>query len=222
MSRRANVFRHGANHRWGASDPMAVAWESDGDPAFSGGAVVATTVAGLGTPYDGKLGLLRSATAITNARLFVVYDAAISKWISEWKHGPSISENGFSATSTAWVNAPGDSQRAMLGGLGWYSVGLRLQADWSLFMVNSGANDTEARLAVLEFDDTDGTTSVLWTGAADSVNGTTGEYRNSTSWDDITGSAPSKESGFLVFQGKVGAGTGTWRGGASRYRWVSA
>lgn len=201
-----------------------IEWESDGDPGIgTGGATVATTVAGLGTPYSGKIGLLRPATTITSQRIALIYDDAISKWISDWNPGPSISENGFSSTSTAWVNAPADSQRLMIGShLGLYDAGLRLQADWSMFMVNSGANDTEARLAVIEFDDEDATTSVIWTGAASAVTGTSGEYRNSPSWDDIDGSAPGAGSAFLVFQVQVSAGVGTWRGGASRYRWVSA
>lgn len=203
-----------------------IEWDDDGTSGVGVfGAVVATTVAGLGTPYDGKIGLVRVDDDSPYGYLPVIYDAQAAKWVSQRIPGPTIA--GFSnvtTTATSWTRpTEAAANRAQIGAaVNFYNAGLVLEASLALAMFNSGSNATEARLSVVEFNDGDTTAAALWnTVSTLSHTGTTNTFKY-FGWTAFTVAAPAKNLAQLVIEIQVAAGTGTFSNATSEFRWVSA
>lgn len=137
---------------------------------IAGGAPVkvATTIAGLGTPFDGMTGLLRLGSTPYNF-VPLVYDGTLGKWVSDevWAFEHSA---GYPFTSFYFENGTTSYVETTCFQFikHWkqkYDAGLRLQVAYAGTLFTSSGG-TEARMGVnlSDFDDGDSSFASLATG----------------------------------------------------------
>lgn len=116
--------------------------------AASSGATVATTVAGLGTGADGKLGLLRTGSSPYDFTA-LVYDATYGKWVSaettQWVSSVAVAQAAADTGITILQNTAGVENFMYAGYIPhkpYTDAGLTLQARLAFRLVNDAGTLT--------------------------------------------------------------------------------
>jgi hypothetical protein len=187
----------------------------------TGNFLTETTTTQLGGNIHGRTGTVRGGA---NPYEFVqmVYDAVYGKWVSNPQSWIILGSGGVSDTQTAYdvlgttgVDAP------MIPYQAFYDADLRPQWRLIVFMDNSGANSTFAKLGYQTVDAVGATSSVVESSWELENVGTTAAFKDS-GWQNMNEAVTVDVLLFAALVGKVSAGTGAW-GFASIYqRWVSA
>ncbi len=189
-------------------------------------AIVATTIAGLGTPANGDVGWLRLGSSPYEF-VKVIYDGTYGKWVTELLASFVIQlSSSYTTTSTSFTStSEAQARRAyILNYKDMYAAGLRLQMNNECFISNSGANTSTCAISGAEFNTTDtGLTnfaspvSAPWASVANTV--AAGKYLVS-GWVDADTGTPAKQNAVFFAQVKVSAGTGTFSGPNASFRMV--
>lgn len=185
------------------------------------GATVATTVAGLGSVYDGKLGLLTDGAA---AWIPLTYNAAAGAWVSPYRTGPQLAGQ-VTTTSAAYVRL-GGTQTTTLGHVGsitdWWNAGLAPSVALAgNVQATTGGATASLRLAVYGFTDGDTSMTQMWASGTAVLSQVAPNAVWHNSAFDVMSAAPTKDQGELAFEANVTAGTGFFTTCVSIWRWVS-
>lgn len=114
----------------------------------AGGATVATTVAGLGTASDGKLGLIRAGSS-PYEMVQLIYDATYAHWVSHPYPTTNDNLNGATTTNTAYVLVSSNGlQRVWLPWAVLNTAGLTWQFRLTGQVTATAGNTTSAALQV--------------------------------------------------------------------------
>jgi len=184
--------------------------------------VVAVTVAGLGTGFAGKHGLIRvGSTPFSFVAL--VYDSTLAKWVSEpvlWLVPVEVA--GGAVTDTLWVTGSNEhvpTSMQIRDYKALYDAGLRLQA----FCQGRGSSVAGAwnyKLRASDFDDGDTALATIATSAAIVSGSAANEYRGG--WVDFVATPTQAHVQLdplytIPAAGNMGE---TSRGIVFGYRWV--
>ncbi len=188
--------------------------------------LVATTIAGLGTPAEGMVGWLRLG-ASPYEFVKVIYDGTYGKWVTELLASFVIQLSAsYTTTSTSFASTTeAQARRAYIFNYkDMYAAGLRMQINNECFISNSGANTGTCAILGGQIDSGDTAISVFaspvsapWASVVNTV--AAGKYEVSGWVDADTGSA-SKQHAVFFAQVKVSAGTGTFSGPNASFRMV--
>lgn len=197
-----------------------------GDTNWAAGApvVVGANVAALAPVRGGKTALLRvGATPFDSVAL--VYDASLTKWVSE--AAPAVQQQETDGIPAGASYLDGESaffpKHLIPNFKLLYDAGLRPQVFVAALLDNTGANDTFFRAVIKGFADGDDALSAeLLTGGEISNNGTTGRYQVDSGWETMAGSAPTEAHAYLIAQTRAETTSGTVDDGSIWLRWVSA
>lgn len=132
------------------------------------GATVATTVAGLGTATNGKIGHIRAGSTPFEFEL-LVYDSTYAKWVSS-AHYSGAGNRGAAtlvstaATAYASVDGTGESGWGICPYKVFTDAGLTIQFNMSSICETDGGSGGAITVATRTFDDGDNTTNDGTTG----------------------------------------------------------
>lgn len=187
--------------------------------------VVATSVAGLGTTRDGKIGLIRAGSTPFWFQA-VIYDATYGKWVSAAEVVIDAMQTIGAATTTSYtdlalsyISFPTSIRGIIPAFKALYDAGLRPQ--FRLDLSVSG-DPGKVSIALEEWTDLDSAGSSICAANDSWSVTTTGSNYVSSGWLAPTVSAPSEQRVTVRLQAKKSSGTGLNVSGQVRLRWVSA
>jgi hypothetical protein len=201
-----------------------------GAVSATGLATVATSVAGLGTGVAGAQGLLRLGSS-PFSYIPLVYDATLSKWVSEERHfhnGGTNPNNDYSRVAQQ-INA---GTAVLLGPVipwtNYAGAGLKLQMRWIVLVQNENGSNGYVQPSIQALAQNASAGARTNVGAVINFSGNSIQVKGDmdpTTWRDVPGSIVTTD--FLLpsidFSTNVSPGntTSDIRGWTLIYRWVS-